>query len=115
MTDERIQNIERLISGIVRHCKEADAVKLNAEKKDALLEVLTSIQQSALALARRALIDEMHCDIDMLHLYCSTCLADLVKAEEAQEGRCMRCYDRCEDLALAGGEIVCPACFAEKQ
>lgn len=100
---------------ILQVIQEADDVKLNAEKKDALLEVLTSIQYSALALARRALIDEIHCNIDMLHLYCSTCLADLVKAEEAQEGRCMRCYDRCEDLALAGGEILCPACFAEKQ
>lgn len=114
MTDERIQNIERLISGIVRHCKEADAVKLNAEKKDELLQVLASIQYSALILTRRVIGDETYCDIDALRMYCSIALTDLVKAEEAQDGRCMRCYEQGEDLALAGGEIVCPACAAEK-
>lgn len=111
---EMIQNIERLISDIVQHCKDATHIKQTAEKKDELLQVIAGIQYSALILARRTINDEVHCDFDMLRSYCDSVLTALVKAEEAQDGRCMRCYERSEDLTLAGGEIVCPACAAEK-
>jgi hypothetical protein len=109
-----IQNIERLIDSITKHCKDADTAMAVAAKKDELLQVLASIQYSALILTRRVIGDETYCDIDALRMYCSIALTDLVKAEEAQDGRCMRCYEQGEDLALAGGEIVCPACAAEK-
>ena len=105
-----IQNIERLIDSITKHCKDADTAMAVAAKKDELLQVIAGIQYSALILARRTINDEVHCDFDMLRSYCDSVLTALVKAEEAQDGRCCRCYERSEDLTLCAGEILCLAC-----
>lgn len=116
MTDnEQIKNIDVLLSAITRHCKEANETAKHFEQKEALLQVLNAIQQSTTVLMQRTINDESACDAEMLAQYLNEVLTKLVKAEDAQRGRCLRCYDYGRKYILQNGDLVCEACAAEME